>query len=128
VLGKKPTAGEAGGDVKMYVDKWTMTPEDWKKYESTSNYFYIGTQKTVEVGDGQFKKVMDIENITKVDRFNPKDHHTLQMMMLRARFQNAGLYAITTEKDLLDNYIGVPTEDIPEPVMRTITEKSKKIG
>ena len=127
-LGKKPTAGEVGGDVKMYVDKWTMSPEDWQKYENSSNYFFIGKIEPVEVGDGQFKKMMNLESITKVDRFNPKDHHTLQMMMLSARFKNSNLYAIVTEKNLLDDYVGVPSQDIPEPVMKTIMEKAKKIG
>ena len=127
-LGRKPTAAEVGGDVKMYVDKWTMSPEDWQKYENSSNYFFIGKIEPVEIGDGQYKKMMNLDSITKVDRFNPKDHHNLQMMMLSARFKNSNLYAIVTEKNLLDDYVGVPSQDIPEPVMKTIMEKAKKIG
>jgi hypothetical protein len=127
-LGKKPTSTDVGGDVKMYVDKWTMSPEDWEKYENSSNYFFIGKVEPVEVGDGQFKKIMNLEQITKVDRFNPKDHHVLQMMMLSARFQKLNLYAVVTRKDLLDNYIGVPSQDIPENIMNTVMEKAKKIG
>lgn len=127
-LGRKPTAADVGGDVKMYVDKWTMSPEDWQKYENSSNYFFIGKIEPVEVGDGQYKKMMNLDSITKVDRFNPKDHHNLQMMMLSARFKNSNLYAIVTEKNLLDDYVGVPSQDIPEPVMKTIMEKAKKIG
>jgi hypothetical protein len=50
------------------------------------------------------------------------------MMMLSARFKNSNLYAIVTEKNLLDDYVGVPSQDIPEPVMKTIMEKAKKIG
>ena len=71
---------------------------------------------------------MNLDQITKVDRFNPKDHHVLQMMMLKARFQNSNLYAVVTSKDLLDNYIGVPSQDIPEDIMNTVMEKAKKIG
>ena len=73
---------------------------------------------------------MNVEQITKVDRFNPADHHILQMMMLGARFKNLNLYAIVTQKDLLDEYVGgnesIP--EIPESVMKTIMEKAKKIG
>jgi len=127
-LGKKPTASDVGGDVKMYVDKWTMSPEDWAKYENSSNYFFIGKIEPVEVSDGEFKKIMNLESITKVDRFNPKDHHVLQMMMLKARFQQSNLYAIVTEKNLLDEYVDKPSGEIPESVMKTIMEKAKKIG
>ena len=33
---------KVGKDVKMYVDKWTMTPEQWDQYNRTSSYFFIG--------------------------------------------------------------------------------------
>lgn len=134
-FGKKPTAAEVGDKNKMYVDKWTMTPEDWEKYASTSNYFLVGKIEPMEVGtddNGEpiYRKSMNVEQITKVDRFNPADHHILQMMMLGARFKNLNLYAIVTQKDLLDEYVGgnesIP--EIPESVMKTIMEKAKKIG
>ena len=137
-FGRKPTAAEVGDKNKMYVDKWTMTPEDWEKYASTSNYFLVGKIEPMEVGtdnNGEpiYKKSMNVEQITKVDRFNPADHHILQMMMLGARFKNLNLYAIVTQKNLLDEYVGGGTTgssvpEIPESVMKTIMEKAKKIG
>lgn len=135
-FGRKPTAAEVGDKNKMYVDKWTMTPEDWEKYASTSNYFLVGKIEPMEVGtddNGEpiYRKSMNVEQITKVDRFNPADHHILQMMMLGARFKNLNLYAIVTQKNLLDEYVGGGNEsipEIPESVMKTIMEKAKKIG
>lgn len=116
-LGRKPTASEVGGDVKMYVDKWTMTPEQWDQYNRTSSYFYIGNERG------------EIENLVKGDRFNPKDHHALQMMMLRAKMNpGSSLYALVTDKDLLDEYVGSGSNDIPESVRDTIVGKSKKLG
>ncbi len=116
-LGKKPTASEVGGDVKMYVDKWTMTPEQWDQYNRTSSYFFIGDGKG------------DIENLVKGDRFNPKDHHALQMMMLRAKM-NPGtvLYALVTDKGILDEFIGKGTSEIPDSVRETIMSKAKRLG
>ena len=116
-LGKKPTASEVGGDVKMYVDKWTMTPEQWEQYSRTSSYFFIGDGKG------------DIENLVKGDRFNMKDHHALQMMMLRAKMKpGSGLYALVTDKDILDSFIGKGSSEIPPDVIQTIMSKAKKLG
>jgi hypothetical protein len=114
-FGHKPTASEVGGDVKMYVDKWTMTPEQWTKYENTSSYFFIGNDNT-------------IENLVKGDRFNPKDHHALQMMMLRAKMAKLGLYALVTDRNLLDDYVGQSDTDIPDSVKQTIREKARKLN
>lgn len=111
-LGKKPSSAEAGGDVKMYIDKWTMTPEDWDKYNSSSNYFFIGD---------------NIEELKKVDRFNPKDHHAIQMMMLGSRYKKDALFAVVTEKDLVDEYIGLPSSEIPENVKSMLRSKARKI-
>ena len=132
-LGKKPTSSEVGGDVKLYVDKWTMTPEAWQKYENSSNYFFIGKVEPVEVGVGpdgepKYKKMMQIESLSKIDRFNPKDHHNIQMMLLKARFQQSDLYAVVTLKNLLDEYEGQSSEDIPKSVMEMIIEKAQKVG
>ena len=132
-LGKKPTAVEVGSDVKMYVDKWTMTPEAWEKYNSSSSYFFVGKVEPIEVGtntNGEpvYEKTMNIENLIKGDRFNPKDHHTLQMMMLRAKMQQGGLYALVTDKDVLDQYVGKGGTDIPTEVRKTIMENAKKLG
>ena len=116
-LGKKPTGSEVGGDVKMFVDKWTMTPEQWEIYEKSSSYFFIGKPEH-----------LSIETLVKGDRFNPKDHHALQMMMLKAKMSQSGLYALVTDKDSLDEYIDKGTEAIPDGIRRSIFEKAKKLG
>ena len=48
-LGGKPTSKEIGNDVKIYVDKWTLSPEGWRVYNTTSNYFVVGNI-TGEIG------------------------------------------------------------------------------
>lgn len=111
-LGKKPTSAEVGGDVKMYVDKWTMTPEDWAKYDSSTTYFFVGE---------------NMDDLKKVDRFNPKDHHAISMMMLGSKYKKDTLFAVVTEKNLLDEYIGTPSSEIPENVKTMIRSNAKKI-
>ena len=116
-LGKKPTASEVGGDVKMYIDKWTMSPEAWEQYSRTSSYFFVGNDRG------------EIENLVKGDRFNPKDHHSLQMMMLRAKMNpGSALYALVTDKDTLDGYVGMGSNDLPPDVKKLIMSKAKKLG
>lgn len=127
-LGKKPASSEVGGDVKMYVDKWTMTPEQWEIYNNSSNYFFIGKVEPMKLPNGEIVENLNIESIYKGDRFNPSSHHALQMMMLRARMSNNKLYAITTEKDLLDEWLSKGGTDIPQPVLTSIREKAKQIG
>ena len=132
-LGKKPTAAEVGSDVKMYVDKWTMTPEAWEIYNNSSSYFFIGKVEPMEVGTNDngepvYEKTINIENLTKGDRFNPKDHHALQMMMLRAKMQQASLYALVTDKEVLDKFVGKGGNEIPAEIRKTIMERAKKLG
>jgi len=118
-LNVKMSASEIGAEVRMFLDKWTMTPEDWEKYQSTSNYFFI----TRDLGDGR----MEVENIHKGDRFNPKDHHAIKLMKLNAKMKNMNLYGIVTEKDLLDPYMGTDREAIPQDVMMMMAQKARQI-
>lgn len=116
-LGKKPSAQEVGGDVKMYIDKWTMSPEQWEQYQKSSTYFYIG--------DGKGR----VESLVKGDRFNPKDHHALQMMMLRAKMNpGTALYALVTDKNALDQYVGESGEGLPPEVISLMNSKGKRLG
>jgi hypothetical protein len=110
------SANDVGGDVKLYVDKWTMTPEQWKKYSTTSTYFFVG-----RIEDG----LLVWDNFKKLDRFNPADHHEIKVMTMTAKFKKLNVYALTTEKDLLDSYIG--DNDIPENILRDITPRAVKI-
>jgi len=118
-LNVKMSASEIGAEVRMYIDKWTMTPEDWQKYQSTSNYFFIGR----DLGDGR----MSIENIHKGDRFNPKDHHAIKLMKLNAKMKGMNLYGVVTEKDLLDEYMGADVNEIPAEVVSMVSQKARQI-
>ena len=131
--GGKPNVTEAGNDTKMFVDKWTMTPEQWEAYSASSSYFFVGSVKPMEVGtdpktgEPKYEKSIDIESIMKVDRFDPQHHHSLQMMMLRARFANGNLYGIVTSHNLLDEWMGKGGNEIPLEVRKSMMEKAKKI-
>ena len=103
----------------MYIDKCTMTPEDWQKYQSTSNYFFIGR----DLGDGK----MSIENIHKGDRFNPKDHHAIKLMKLNAKMKGMNLYGVITEKNLLDEYMGTDANEIPADVVSMVSQRARQI-
>ena len=132
-LGNKPTASDVGGGIKMYIDKWTMTEEQWDVYNISSSYFFIGKVEPMETGenvDGKpiFEKSLNIDKIIESDRFNPKHHHTLQMMMLKARLANASLYALVTDKDLLKQYVGEGGNEIPPNIRKIIMKNAKKLG
>lgn len=132
-LGKKPTATQVGSETKMYMDKWTMSESDWEKYNNTSTYFFTAKLIPVETGVGpdgetKYKKTMKFDSINKVDRFNIKDHHNLKMMRLASRYQEGSdIYAISTSKNLLDNYLETPSTEIPEAIMKLMLEKAQKI-
>jgi hypothetical protein len=93
-----------------------MTPEQWKKYSTTSTYFFVG-----RIEDG----LLAWDSFKKLDRFNPADHHEIKVMTMTAKFKKLNVYALTTEKDLLDSYID--DNDIPEIVLRDITPRAVKI-
>jgi hypothetical protein len=108
-----------------------MSPEEMEKYLTTSNYFFVGVMENVEYGD-TFRKKLVVSDLTKVDRFNPNTHDALTIMMYAVTKRassstSVGLYAIVTEKDALDPYIGVESEEIPDSVIDLMMEKSKNI-
>lgn len=123
-LGGKPKGMDIGSDNKMFVDKWTMSPKDWEKYETTSNYFFIGNKV-----DGDLDIIMyENQSMVKVDRFVPKDHHKVHMLKLGAKHLRAKLYGVVTEKNLLDDYLDKPMTRIPEPIVKLIANKAQEIN
>jgi hypothetical protein len=122
-VGSKVNLKDFGSDVRMFVDKWTMTPEKMEEYMKTSDYFFIGTKIGAE---------MRIEDITKIDRFDPNTHDSLTLMLYTInkktqRTTSTGLYAVRTDKDLLDPYIGDGGDEIPEEIIKTLIPKSTLI-
>jgi hypothetical protein len=116
-LGAKPTSKDVGNDVKIYVDKWTLSPEGWRIYNTTSNYFVVGDI----VGD----TIKPIQLI-KIDRFNPADHSQLQVSSWVAKNSNSKMYAVTTEKDLLDDYVGKGVE-LPPAIQKLVSQKASQV-
>ena len=130
-IGSKTSASEVGSDVKMFIDKWTLSPEEMEKYLSSSSYFFIGIPETVEEGD-VLRKRLNIEDLTKVDRFDPNTHDALTLMMYgvnkrKGSNPKVGLYIVMTDRNALDSYIGQDNEDIPDSVRELIESKAKKV-
>lgn len=130
-IGSKGSASQIGSDVKMFIDKWTLSPEEMQKYLSTSSYFFVGIPETIEDGDRLTKKLA-IEDLTKVDRFDPNTHDALTLMMYgvnkrKSSNPKVGLYIVMTDRDALDPYIGQDNEDIPDSVRELIENKARKV-
>lgn len=117
--GSKKKASEIGSDVRLFIDKWTMTPEEFAAYQSQSDYFFIG------IVSGDVKKV---KSITQVDRFDGNTHDVIHIMMYEVKGMRPGssLYAVKTEKNLLKDYMDDPNE-IPQSIINTLFQKAKKI-
>ena len=118
-LGNKKPTPEAGADARIFIDKWTLSPEEWNKYNSITNYLILG--KSFKSG-----KLPKISEIAKVDRFKLSDHKSLERLGLKAEMAGLNLYGIVTEKGLLDQYMDSP-DTVPTDVIKKILEKAKLI-
>jgi len=102
-------------NVRTKIQKWGMTDEAWTKYESESQYVFLGDLETGKpVGD-----------IYKVDKFEPKSYDIISQLKLKLKYKDVGLYGTITGKDELDDYMASGS-DIPDEVMSGI--KIQKIA
>lgn len=100
-------------NVRTKIQKWGMTEEDWAKYESESQYVYLGDPETgAPVGQ-----------IYKVDKFEPSSYDIISQLKLKLKYKNVGLYGAITGKDELDEYL---EGNVPQEVMSGI--KTQRIG
>jgi len=132
-LGGELNVKEVGNDARLYVGRWTMTPEEKAKYESQTYYFYNGTIKTNKDG----VQLPVFTELVKVDKFNPRDHRKLSALMQKGRWarenkSESTVYIVTAGKGEFDEYIrkddvGMSSKDIPVPVLKKIMSLSKKV-
>ncbi len=101
-------------NVRTKIQKWGMTDEAWAKYESESQYVFLGDPETGK----------PVGEIYKVDKFDPKSYDIISQLKLKLKYKNVGLYGAITGKDELDEYMG--GSDVPDEVMSGI--KTQKIA
>ena len=123
-LGSKPTKDTHGLDAKVFVDKWTMSPEDWNKFNSITNYIFIGKieGKTPKISPDKGSN----EYFTKIDRFKVTDFDKIEKLQMQAKYLGENLYGVVTEKGLLDQFKD-NVEDMPKEVLMTIIQKAKPL-
>jgi hypothetical protein len=114
-------------ELKYYESKFKKP-----KNSKIDTYVFIGSDEFVEVGEGKFKKMLDIERLMKVSVDNWKDISDygfggmIKMMILRANANNKQLYKITANKGLLDEYEGKSGSEMPDYILSAINQKKEK--
>lgn len=101
-------------NVRTKIQKWGMTDEAWAKYESESQYVFLGDPETGR----------PVGEIYKVDKFDPKSYDIISQLKLKLKYKNVGLYGAITGKDELDDYMG--GTEVPVEIMSGI--KTQKIA
>tara|TARA_R110000803_G_scaffold176662_1_gene239059 strand:- start:1963 stop:3342 length:1380 start_codon:yes stop_codon:yes gene_type:complete len=101
-------------NVRTKIQKWGMTDEAWAKYESESQYVFLGNPDSGK----------PVGEIYKVDKFDPKSYDIISQLKLKLKYKDVGLYGAITGKDELDNYMG--GTEVPDEVMGGI--KLQKIA
>lgn len=100
---------------KVLMKKWSMTPEELTKHNSVSQYAIL-TQ------NGKLVKVVE------VDSLNPESYRVVNSLKLRSTMDKTfSLYAIKTEKDLLNQYLNSESTMTDEELEK-ILSKAVKIG
>ena len=113
----------------------TIFSEDYNTY---STYIFVGGDKFKEKGNGDFSKSLEIENFIKLDSEEgsslEEQYRQMKsvasyprMMGIRATSNNKTLFKINTEKDLLDEYVGMSDEEMPDFIVTSIAGSAKKI-
>jgi hypothetical protein len=114
-------------ELKYYENKFKIP-----KNSKIDTYVFIGSDEFVEAGGGKYKKMFDIERLMKVSADNWKDISDygfggmILMMRLRASANNKGLYKITANKGLLDEYEGKTGSEMPDYILSAINQKKEK--
>jgi hypothetical protein len=100
---------------KVLMKKWSMTPEELNKHNSVSQYAIL-TQNDKLV------------KVVEVDSLNPESYRVVNALKLRSTMDKTfSLYAIKTEKDLLNQYLNSESTMTNEELEK-ILSKAVKIG
>lgn len=120
-------------ELKMLYKKANISHKEYQEYKRCDIIAFIGGEKFKEVkvdGETYHKKQLYIENMVKVDQFSGADHQMLNMMKMRIRFQGDDsyrLYSLKVEKGLLDKYLNMATEELPDFILKSIDDNKVSI-
>lgn len=112
---------------KIHLTKLTRDDKKEKFDEEYNTYVFIGYVDKVPVtinGKRYYEDKFVVENMLKIDQYNPDDLQMISGMKLRAQYQNypeGGVYAVKVPKELMDEdrYTEIPEN------MQEIVEKYK---
>lgn len=121
--------GSERSRAKIFFKKISRTEDQERIDEENNVYIFIGyTDKTpISIGGKKYyEDKFQVENMVKIDKYNPEDLSMVEMMKLRLRFQNyqdGRVYMLTIPKDMMDedSYTKIPEE------FREIIEKYKVV-
>lgn len=121
--------GNTKSAAKIQLTKLTRTKEKEQFEEEYNTYVFIGYTDKIPVeinGKKYYEDKFVVENMVKIDMYDPNQLNMIHGMKLRTRFQNypddsGGTYAVKVPKILMDEE---SYSDIPEH-MQEIVEKYK---
>lgn len=101
--------------IKAKYDKDKKDPDRRKMEKNSDMYVFVARPKFTEVGNGNYQKDLEIENMVKIDPYNADDLQILSFMKLRARVQsnNSEVYCVWIEKDAIteEELMDINSED-----------------
>jgi len=113
---------------ELVKGKLTRSEQHLSRDQTHELFVFIGKPEFVENPDGSFHKKLGIENFVKMDVYNPSDLQSINMMKIRARFENSDVYMIWMPKGVFEKEQDSYTPDeIPDWLLKLIDEKKTKI-
>lgn len=111
--------------IENLVKKIRRSPEDLEFEKEYDTFVFIGRDKFLELPNGNFKRKLEIENLYKIDKYNPDDQSAFNMMKLRSRSHpDSSLYFIHIPKGFLEEK---SYTKVPEYLVDLIDKKKTKI-
>lgn len=101
--------------IKAKYDKDKKDPDRRKMEKGSDMYVFVAIPKFTEVGNGNYKKDLEIENMVKIDPYNADDLKILNLMKLRARVQSndSEVYCVWIQKGVIteEELMNINSED-----------------
>ena len=125
-----PTMGEHQINtlLKLVQKKLTRSEENKERDDTMDLFVFIGSEKFSKKENGDYKKSLGIENLVKIDLYDPVELQQINMMKMRAHADKSDVYMIWIPKDTFeeekDSYF---PEEIPEFILDAIDKKKTRI-
>lgn len=129
ILDNYTEEGKGSSHGKIFLKKLQRTEEERQADDDENIYIFIGYTDKVPIeinGKKYYEDKFMVENMIKVDKYNPADLNQVTGMKLRVRYQehkydDYGVYMLKVPKELMDedNYYEIPDH------LQEIVEKYK---